>query len=414
VYFAQKNVKYYMNNIGTILYDLSATQPIHGNDFHGGSEYAKAVFYKLCEKLPETIRLEAFYNPNKNIDSTLVAECQNLHVVEHHCKNNTEITVLLAKNNYDVFYSALPYSYIDIQLPANTKFIYTVHGLRDLEYPWDSYIMKYGKQDVKTRVKNGIHTLFPDYWKKHLNRKSVKNWRLLFSRTENQQIIAVSRHTKYAIGYFFPDIDLSAVKTFYSPQKLVNAEIQNEQKTLEALSLQAQKYILLIGGDRSEKGAWRACKALREVLSKNIDNLNDMKIIVLGVSYKKPYLQLINESSQFIFFGYVSASVLETLYKNAHLFMYPTLNEGFGYPPLEAMKYGTLCACSANSAVTEICGDAVLYFNPFDDTEMGIRVLQSFDNGICTEKREKMKQRYKEIREKQDSNLEELIDMILQ
>jgi hypothetical protein len=92
--------------------------------------------------------------------------------------------------------------------------------------------------------------------------------------------------------------------------------------------------------------------------------------------------------------------------------MYPTLNEGFGYPPLEAMKYGTLCACSANSATTEVCADAVLYFNPYDETEIGIRILQSFDKDICEEKIEKMRVRYDQVRQKQNHDLDVLVNLI--
>jgi hypothetical protein len=76
------------------------------------------------------------------------------------------------------------------------------------------------------------------------------------------------------------------------------------------------------------------------------------------------------------------------------------------------MKYGTLCACSANSAITEICGDSVLYFNPYDEAEMGIRVLQSFDADIRREKIEKMKARYEIVREKQHRDLNALVELI--
>jgi hypothetical protein len=88
------------------------------------------------------------------------------------------------------------------------------------------------------------------------------------------------------------------------------------------------------------------------------------------------------------------------------------MNEGFGYPPLEAMKYGTLCACSANSSITEVCSDAVLYFNPSDETEMGIRILESFDTNIASVKKEKMKIRYNEIYTRQKSDLEKLIQFL--
>jgi glycosyltransferase involved in cell wall biosynthesis len=88
------------------------------------------------------------------------------------------------------------------------------------------------------------------------------------------------------------------------------------------------------------------------------------------------------------------------------------MNEGFGASPLEAMKYGTLCACSANSAITEIFGDSVLYFNPYDDVEMGIRVLQSFDENIRREKNEKIKARYAFIRERQEADIDALVELI--
>jgi hypothetical protein len=92
--------------------------------------------------------------------------------------------------------------------------------------------------------------------------------------------------------------------------------------------------------------------------------------------------------------------------------MFPTLNEGFGIPPLEVMKYGVLSACSANSAITEVYGDAVLYFNPFDETEMSIRVLQGFDDGIRREKSLKMAERYQLIRKRQEQDLDLLIQNI--
>jgi glycosyltransferase involved in cell wall biosynthesis len=169
----------------------------------------------------------------------------------------------------------------------------------------------------------------------------------------------------------------------------------------------------MINGDRSEKGTYRACKVICHLLNKHDSTPKEIKIVVLGAYYIKSYLKLTNNSNRFIFNNYVSANDLEALYKNAHLFLFPTLNEGFGYPPLEAMKYGTLCACSANSAVTEICGDVVLYFNPHDEIEMGIRILQSFDEGIRKEKTEKISARYQLIRQRQDRDLDLLIQEII-
>ena len=188
--------------------------------------------------------------------------------------------------------------------------------------------------------------------------------------------------------------------------------ITAENEILEYLSLKQQKYILLIGGNRYIKGAWRACKVLSHLIASNRIS-TDIKILVLGVSNKSAYQKITKNNSQFIFKDYVDTNVLEILYKNAYFFMYPTLNEGFGYPPLEAMKYGIPCLCSANSAITEICADSVLYFNPFDETEMAIRILQIFNNIIYKELKEKALIRHNYISKKQEEDLNSLVNDLM-
>ncbi|MDR2096412.1 MAG: glycosyltransferase, partial [Treponema sp.] len=229
-----------------------------------------------------------------------------------------------------------------------------------------------------------------------------------------QNIVTISAHSKYSLLYFFPKNILKKINTLYSPLKQTVLIESSEVDILSLYETAPKKYILMICGDRCEKGAYRACKAIAGLLiKKNHIIPGDLKIVVLGVTYPKHYKAVTHNSERFIFHGYVSPEHLEILYKNAHLFLYPTMNEGFGAPPLEAMKYGTLCACSANSAITEICSDAVLYFNPFDEAEIGIRILQSFDNDICSEKRKKMSIQYEKIHKRQEDDLQKLIDMLI-
>lgn len=395
-----------------ILFDLSATQPVTNNDFHGGGEYAKTVFLKLCESLSSDTSLEVFYNPVKNIDTSLFDVCRTKGIPVHACNNNKDISKLLYEKNYTVFYSALPYDYFDIVIPSETEFIYTVHGLRFLEYPADKYELKYKKNNFKIKIKHILFLFFPKIWYKYKKSKNINRFNRLFSLTNNQTIITVSNHSKYSIAYFFPKINNSNIKTLYSPLKQFSIDSGKNNGILGSFSLESEKYILLIGGDRSEKGAYRACIVLNKLIKAG-KIPEHIKVLVLGVSHKKKYLRLTNKNCRFEFHDYVSTDDLETFYKNAHLFLYPTMNEGFGYPPMEAMKYGTLCACSANSAVTEVYGDSVLYFNPFDETEMSIRILQSFDNEIRNEKSEKMPVHYQKIRARQEQDLDILAQTIL-
>lgn len=64
--------------------------------------------------------------------------------------------------------------------------------------------------------------------------------------------------------------------------------------------------------------------------------------------------------------GYVDDALLPALYSGAEAFAYPSIYEGFGLPPLEALACGALVITSAGTAMAEICGDAALYFDPHD------------------------------------------------
>jgi len=65
-------------------------------------------------------------------------------------------------------------------------------------------------------------------------------------------------------------------------------------------------------------------------------------------------------------------SELANSYRGAALFVYPSLYEGFGIPPLEAMSLGCPVACSNNSSIPEVAGNAVEYFDPKDTESMRV------------------------------------------
>ena len=58
--------------------------------------------------------------------------------------------------------------------------------------------------------------------------------------------------------------------------------------------------------------------------------------------------------------------VLAALYRQAAMFVYPSLYEGFGIPPLEAMSFNCPVACSNTSSVPEVVGNAAIQFDPLD------------------------------------------------
>ena len=66
------------------------------------------------------------------------------------------------------------------------------------------------------------------------------------------------------------------------------------------------------------------------------------------------------------FFGFVPESTLAVLYRLATVFVFPSLYEGFGLPPLEAMASGTPVVTSNVSSLPEVVGDAAVLIDPYD------------------------------------------------
>lgn len=77
--------------------------------------------------------------------------------------------------------------------------------------------------------------------------------------------------------------------------------------------------------------------------------------------------------------GLVSEQVLMELYKKAYAFVFPSFYEGFGLPPLEAMAMGTCVIASNTSCIPEVCGDAAVYFDPYDENSLS-KALEEYTN----------------------------------
>lgn len=138
---------------------------------------------------------------------------------------------------------------------------------------------------------------------------------------------------------------------------------KNVKRLVEAFAAEQKKlkgeYLLVIGGN----------------LSSDDDGLREL----VNCSEEKHLIRLI---------GYVSEADLSALYDKASLFAFPSLIEGFGLPPLEAMSYAVPVISSNATCLPEILGDAPIYFNPRDIAD----IARALDRGLHDEEwREKAK-----------------------
>jgi glycosyltransferase involved in cell wall biosynthesis len=135
-----------------------------------------------------------------------------------------------------------------------------------------------------------------------------------------------------------------------------------------------------------------AFSALKTDLAKE-DKFEDLKLIIIGDEVSKhPDLRraVIKSGVQYDvrFLGFVPIEVLRIFYDTAKLFIFPSLYEGFGLPPLEAMAHGTPVVASNTSSLPEVVGKAAVLVNPENVFEMSRAMFR-----VLTDQplREKMK-----------------------
>jgi hypothetical protein len=402
-----------------ILFDLLSTQPSGSSRYHGGSEYGKAIYNEIIIKSNEltNVKMDAFYDYSLpiDVDINILSDSYNISRTN---KNYIDINRLLLDGKYDIFYSCLPINYCNIHVPDETKFVATLHGVRlihDIHLGLDLF---YAHSTITQLIKCILKHFTP--WKFILKRMRNKYINIL-SFSKSPIILTVSNYSKQTYQYILHDyITLDNFNVCYSPVKLKNNFSHNQMIDLnfiQSLGLENKKYFLLTMGDRLEKNAFTAILALDRFFSMNTQESNGFRCLLVGATgkFSDLYKKHIHNIGKFVILNkYLSAYEMKMAYENAYLFLYPTLGEGFGYPPLEAMELGTLVACSANSSIIEVCGNAPLYFNALDIDEIIIRVIQSFDISIVKEKYVLLKERTKYIREKQNNSLENTLNLILQ
>jgi glycosyltransferase involved in cell wall biosynthesis len=113
----------------------------------------------------------------------------------------------------------------------------------------------------------------------------------------------------------------------------------------------------------------------------------------------------------FEFLPYLSAQELEARMRSTWALLYPSLNEGFGYPPLDALRVGTPVLASRLPPLVEVGGEAVLTFDPYSQTEMiqALKDLEANWEGFS----QKGPPREAQMRVQQQSDLNKLCDLIL-
>lgn len=374
-----------------ILYDLTATQPNWNAKMHGGGNYGIVVFFALLKRGAD---LECTWDSKRYLLPEIKKACKDNNIKLHDVHGRTADDIL-SEGSFNVYYSALmPNESHNVQ---NVQYLCTRHGLREIEMPADRWALKY-RIPMKWKIRETLRCLFPE---KVRHRQWLKNEEL-YKNTKIKFVVA-SEHTKYSVLSYFPFIK-DDILVCWSP---------STSTEWHGKPFSDKKYIFLVSGNRSEKNALRALVAMDELFTERPELTLGLKVIIAGATRNDYQVKFHNED-RFEFLGYVDEDTLNSLYCGAWLFVYPSINEGFGYPPVEAMHFGVPVVASPISSISEVCDDAAMYFNPFDYRELKGRLYRMLDDEKCyAEYKRRAIRRYTEITEKQNKDLDRLCRWIM-
>ena len=248
------------------------------------------------------------------------------HIIELINKFNS--IRILKGNHYDLFHPTSTSNYFYSHL-NNKPFVVTAHDL--------------------------TIELFPSYFKSNeFVSKTIEERKLNYNRAN--RIIAISENTKKDLIHFY-NINPGKIDVIYHGY----SKPGHIQEPIRNFRLDKNRYILYVGSRKEYKNFNNFIEACAPVVK------GDSYIICAGgggfSAIEKEKLSKLKIENK-VFQYDVNSSELNFLYKNAIVFVYPSLYEGFGMPILEAFANGCRVAISNILVFTEIAGNAATYFDP--------------------------------------------------
>jgi glycosyltransferase involved in cell wall biosynthesis len=229
-----------------------------------------------------------------------------------------------------------------------------------------------------------VHLLFPqEDSSKFRNYRSYLHTKRVVESARH--VLAVSKSTKEDLINIFglPESKISVVYNALDERFAITHTPEERRQVLERYQLK-DPFVLYSGKIRPHKNLHRLIEAfavLKSELSED-DRYRNLKLIIIGDELSKhQYLRLtvIRSGAQqdVRFFGFVPYPILRVFYQSAVLFAFPSLYEGFGLPPLEAMANRTPVIASNTSSLPEVLDDAAVLVNPENvfDIARGMKLI---------------------------------------
>lgn len=192
---------------------------------------------------------------------------------------------------------------------------------------------------------------------------------IAYSVARSDRIVTISQFSKREIHELL-QVPSEKIEVVYSAPS-VTAEIAEFQMVQQRLGIR-RPYLLYVGTIEPRKNLIRLIQAFNRL--KKEAGIPHQLVLAGGSGWKTEEIHRAAETTPFAdeirFTGYLSSGEKNTLYQNADAMIFPSLYEGFGMPPLEAMLFGCPVICADAASLPEIVGRAAELVDPSDVQEI--------------------------------------------
>ncbi len=213
-----------------------------------------------------------------------------------------------------------------------------------------------------------IHLMFPQYLPNKFAHAYARTFMTMAAR-RSARVLTVSEASKRDILHFFriPSSKVEVVYNAIDDRFDREPEVDDVVRVRERYQLN-DPFLLYAGNIKPHKNVDRVIEAFARLKKRGFERL---RLLIIGDEISKnPQLRRAVHRHQLHhdvrFLGFVPDATLAVLYRLADVFVFPSLYEGFGLPPLEAMASGTPVVTSNVSSLPEVVGDAALLVDPRD------------------------------------------------
>ncbi len=229
-----------------------------------------------------------------------------------------------------------------------------------------------------------IHDMAMFTMKDKYTKGQVLTKRFFMDRTikTSDKLICISEFTAKELKKYYPNVDDKKIEVIYNGFDYEEVDLTEEQKqvTLQKFNINS-KYLLYVGTIAPHKNIDRLIEAFKIIKEKGYEH----QLVIAG---KKGWMydEVFEKVTELglkdfvIFTDYISDEELEVLYQEADVFTFPSLYEGFGFPPIEAMARKVPVISSGEGALLEVVGNAALICNPYDVNDISNKIEQVIKN----------------------------------